>query len=160
MARRTKKGDSGLIILVAIIGLPFVLLAKLIERIGMGWFIFIMTVLIGGVIWYQLDKAKEQRETERLLEEAQRQQIAERLAALTKKYGDQKIAEAIMRRAYWQGQTSEQLKDSLGPAVDIDEKVLKTKRKEVWKYFPAGGNRYGLRITLENDQVIGWDEKT
>jgi hypothetical protein len=36
---------------------------------------------------------------------------------------------------------------------------LKTKRKAVWKYAHRGGNRYGLRITVENNAVVGWDER-
>jgi hypothetical protein len=31
--------------------------------------------------------------------------------------------------------------------------------KEIWKYNHSGGNRYGLRITIENGEVIGWDKK-
>lgn len=41
----------------------------------------------------------------------------------------------------------------------FDQKVLKTKTKEVWKYKPTGKNRYALKITLEDDEVIGWDQK-
>jgi hypothetical protein len=52
------------------------------------------------------------------------------------------------------------LLDSLGHPADIDEKVLKTKKKEIWKYHHMGGNRFGLRITLELNQVVGWDEKS
>ncbi|NNC68303.1 MAG: hypothetical protein HKN83_09745 [Gammaproteobacteria bacterium] len=42
---------------------------------------------------------------------------------------------------------------------DIDQKVLKTKTKEVWKYFPSGRRRYGLRVKQVNGEVVGWDEK-
>ena len=49
--------------------------------------------------------------------------------------------------------------DSLGQPQDIDTKVLKTKKKEIWKYNHNGGNRFGLRITLDNDIVVGWDQK-
>ena len=64
-----------------------------------------------------------------------------------------------MNSEFWVGQTAQQLRESIGDPVDIDQKVLKTKKKEVWKYFPQGKRRYGLRITLENDEVVGWDEK-
>lgn len=47
--------------------------------------------------------------------------------------------------------------DSLGRPLDIDQKVLKT--KEVWKYNQTGKGRYALRITLENGEVVGWDQK-
>ncbi len=82
-----------------------------------------------------------------------------RRAYLMMKYGDPALVDRLMRKMFWVGQTGEQLIDSLGNPVDIDEKVLKTKRKAIWKYFHRGGNRFGLRITVENGQVIGWDEK-
>jgi hypothetical protein len=36
---------------------------------------------------------------------------------------------------------------------------MKTKTKEVWKYHQRGANRYGLKITLENGRVVGWENK-
>ncbi|MFK7816493.1 MAG: hypothetical protein AB8B92_09160 [Gammaproteobacteria bacterium] len=64
-----------------------------------------------------------------------------------------------MKRTLWQGQTAEQVIDALGKPKDIDRKVLKTKTKEIWKYFPSGHRQYDLRITLDNDEVVGWDDK-
>lgn len=84
---------------------------------------------------------------------------AERRAALLAKYQDETIVNRILAREIWLGQTQGQLLDSLGQPHDIDQKVLKTKKKEVWKYGHKGANRYMWRITLENDAVIGWDEK-
>ncbi len=75
------------------------------------------------------------------------------------KYGHTQAAERIIKKTIWVGETTEQLVDSLGKPRDTDENVLKTKRKEVWKYYQRGVNRYGLRIKIENDTVIGWDEK-
>jgi hypothetical protein len=75
------------------------------------------------------------------------------------KYGKSQLAEDIIARRFWTGQTAEQLRDSLGPAVDVDQKVLKTKVKEVWKYAQRGTNRFALRITLDDGIVVGWDEK-
>ena len=75
------------------------------------------------------------------------------------KYADESIVDMIMARQVWQEQTAEQLLDSLGYPADVDQKVLKTKKKEVWKYGHQGSNRYKTRITLENDVVVGWDMK-
>lgn len=83
----------------------------------------------------------------------------QRLEYLKAKYQDPQIVDMIAKKMIWQGQTSEQLIDSIGKPVDIDTKVLKTKKKETWKYRPLGANRYGLKIFLENGVVIGWDEK-
>jgi hypothetical protein len=37
--------------------------------------------------------------------------------------------------------------ESLGGPHGVDKKVLKTVKREVWKYNPRGVNRCGLRIT-------------
>lgn len=58
-----------------------------------------------------------------------------------------------------QRETTEQLLDSLGSPVDIDEKRLKTKTKQTWKYFAKGGRRYGFKVFVEKNVVVGWDEK-
>lgn len=86
-------------------------------------------------------------------------QAAARRARIYRKYGRSEIAERILSKTVWIGETAEQLRDSFGAPIDVDEKVLKTKRKEVWKYVRKGKNRYGLRFTVENGIVVGWDEK-
>lgn len=111
------------------------------EALGqMGWLFVIVgiIVLIGVSIWAN-ERSKQQRRQ-----------------ALLEKYGDSEIVEAIMSRSYWVGQTTEQLRDSLGTPVDIDEQVLKTKVKHTWKYNRRGRNRYGLRVILDNGIVVGW----
>lgn len=82
-----------------------------------------------------------------------------KLAYLMAKYGDAEIAANIYKHGFWHGQTAEQLVDSLGDPHGIDKKLLRTMKREVWKYNPRGVNRYGLRITLDNDTVSGWDHK-
>jgi hypothetical protein len=56
---------------------------------------------------------------------------AVKMAKLVQKYGDTSIAERIMRHCYWQGQTREQLWDSLGPPVAVDDMPMKTRKREV-----------------------------
>lgn len=85
--------------------------------------------------------------------------IALKRSMLIKKYQDENLANKIMQRTLWQGQTAEQLIDAIGEPKDVDEKVLKTKTKQTWKYFPSGRRRYGLRITLDDGIVVGWDKK-
>lgn len=75
------------------------------------------------------------------------------------KYGDEKVVKGIMDKQYWQGQTSEQVKDSLGNPDDIDTKIMKKKTTETWKYHEKGKGRYAFRITLENGLVVGWQGK-
>ncbi|MEW4923944.1 hypothetical protein [Algibacter sp. 2305UL17-15] len=76
-----------------------------------------------------------------------------------KKYNDADLVEKLMTGSFWQGQTKGQLIDSLGHPKDVSELVLKTKKKEIWKYQKTGNNRYALKITIENGEVIGWDQK-
>jgi len=75
------------------------------------------------------------------------------------KYQDEKLVEDLLDETFWQGQTAEQLRDSLGEPLDIDQRVLKTKVKEVWKYEQTGKNRYALKITLDDGVVVSWDQK-
>ena len=84
----------------------------------------------------------------------------ERLRALTERFGSEEIAQDIMVQKFWTGQTEEMLTESLGPPVVVDKQVLKTKRKEVWKYGEARMNQFSLRITLENGRVVSWDQKS
>lgn len=80
-------------------------------------------------------------------------------AKLMMKYKDEELIERLMEEKFWVGQTKEQLIDSLGEPLDVDQKVLKTKVKEVWKYEQTGKNRYALKIKLDDGVVVGWDQK-
>src|SRR5688500_10490002 len=94
-----------------------------------------------------------------LVSGARTKQAAARRAALLAKYRDERIVASIHATPVWIGQNREQQLDSVGRPHDVDQKVVKTKKKEIWKYGHKGGNRYLWRIKLENDSVIGWDEK-
>jgi hypothetical protein len=83
----------------------------------------------------------------------------QRLTYLRSKYSDENIVQLIMRRRFWDGQSEEQLMDSIGKPSRVDKQVLMTKRREVWKYHQTGKNRYRLRITLDHGRVVDWDEK-
>lgn len=84
--------------------------------------------------------------------------LAER-ARLMMKSKDEELIERLKEEKFWVGQTKEQLINSLGEPLDINQKVLKTKVKEVWQYELTGKNRYGLKITLDDGVVVGWDQK-
>jgi hypothetical protein len=75
------------------------------------------------------------------------------------RYGKSALAERLIEKTIWVGETARQLRDSLGPPLDVDQKRLKTKKKEIWKYHRTGSNRYALKITLDDDVVVGWDQK-
>ncbi|WP_218919037.1 DUF2845 domain-containing protein [Thiomonas intermedia] len=83
-----------------------------------------------------------------------------RLAQLIAKHGDSTVAENILKKRFWVGQTADQLKDSLGSPAGIGHKSLKTKKREVWKYNKTGKNRYSLRVTLDDGVVTNFDQKS
>lgn len=141
MARWKSKNESALIALAIIVGLPIWIISKITDSIGAGAFAVIIVVILAAFVFYLIQKR------------------AARLAYLRTKYGDEIIVQKIMQRRFWQGQTMEQLQDSLGNPVSKDNGLLKTRKREVWKYQPSGRNRYRLRITLDNDVVVAWDQK-
>ncbi len=75
------------------------------------------------------------------------------------KYNDEALVEMLMKGQFWQGQTIEQLRDSIGKPEDIGEQILKSKIKETWKYQRIGRNRFALKIFVENGIVVGWDKR-
>lgn len=108
----------------------------------------------------------QRRQAARLLPssaEIERQRKAEELALrtayLSEKYADQSIVQAILDQKIWEGMTAAHLFDSAGEPEAIDQKYMKAKSREIWKYHHQGGNRYLLRVTLENGIVVGWDAK-
>jgi uncharacterized protein len=74
---------------------------------------------------------------------------------LVGKYGAE-IAARIVAHKVWQGMTVEQLTKSWGSPADVDCEIVRTRKKETWKYVPTGKNRFANRIYLENGVVIGW----
>lgn len=83
---------------------------------------------------------------------------AKRRAALAQRFGPQ-IADVIMSRQVWQGQTEQMLLESRGAPAGIDEAVLKTKVKRTYKYEPRPGRRFAFKVTVENGVAVGWDDK-
>lgn len=136
-----KKSESKALIVLGIIAAPFVGITKLVESIGWVIPVFSIVIIVVGYFWHQHNK-KEQR-----------------LQQLRERYNDEELVQKIFNGYFWEGQPEDQLIDSLGQPVEVDRKVLKTKIKEIWKYNHLGANRFGLRITVENGYVIGWDKK-
>lgn len=89
-----------------------------------------------------------------------RKRREERFRTLVERFGSEEIAGDIMDQKFWIGQSSEMLMESLGAPAAIDKQIMKTKRKEVWKYRQVRRNQFALRITLANDRVVGWDKKS
>lgn len=142
MAKRSSKGEGTLIALLVIVGIPIYLVSKVVESVG--WVTPVL-IIVGIVIANFLYKRKKHND---------------RVRYLMNKYNDQEVVDRIMNGYFWQGQTEEQLIDSIGQPAAKDNKVLKTAVRQVWKYNQRGKNRYGLRVTVENGFVVGWDNKS
>ena len=84
---------------------------------------------------------------------------ADKKAQLANKYQDVDTYKRILGFEVWTGQTEDQVRDALGEPWAVDEKVLKTKTKYVWKYEPLGTNSYVKRVTIENGVVVAYDIK-
>lgn len=101
---------------------------------------------------------EDRRQRQAAEEEAKRAEEAARRQMLIELYGEEN-APRIIAREVWQGATREMIEAAHGPPCDVDEKVMKTKTRQILKYRPAGKNRYELKITLENGVVVGWEGK-
>lgn len=89
----------------------------------------------------------------KLHEQARRRKLLEKYS------GDEQVVDRIMRQMMWQGMSSDQLRDSLGAPAAIDRRIFKTKVAETYKYQQSGRNRFRCRVKLENDVVVGWEQK-
>lgn len=115
-----------------------------------GVVVFVLFVIV--VVGLAAQRSNNQRKAREQAEQASR----ERYAWLVSRFGPD-AANAITAGRYWQGQTAEQLELSLGRPADVDEHVMPSKVKHVYKYRPMGFGRFGLRVTLENGVVVGWE---
>lgn len=71
----------------------------------------------------------------------------------------QEGAAAFVQRQIWYGAPRDAVLELYGNPVSVDDKMLKTKVVEVFKYQPLAKNRYGLKVTLENGAVTEWETK-
>jgi hypothetical protein len=136
MARRNAgKEFVGLGVLI-VIGAVVLTVSKVVDSIGFTTVVVAAILVIVGMVWLKFAKR------------------AKRLAYLRGKYGDESVVQHIMSKTLWQGETAEQVRDSIGLPSSMDNNLLKTRKREVWKYHQHGRGRYRLRVTLDNDVVI------
>jgi len=140
MARRSSSAEASLIVLAIVVGLPIYLAMKVIDVTG--W-IVPLVVIVAIVALVMASQASKRRK---------------RIEELRRKYPED-IVQRILAGQIWQGQTEGQLIDALGSPAEVDRKVLKTMRREIWKYGRMSARRFRLRIIVENGTVAGWDHK-
>jgi hypothetical protein len=78
-----------------------------------------------------------------------------RREGLIARYGEV-VAARIFAHEVWQGMTEDQVVESWGAPVDVDDEIRKSTRKQTWKYTQTGKNRFARKVFLENGVVIGW----
>ncbi|MFK7912463.1 MAG: DUF2845 domain-containing protein [Pseudomonadales bacterium] len=110
--------------------------------------------MAASIGWATLLGARFLRDTWRNYREIRKRE------ALLERFGDPAIVDDLLAQVIWQGETAAQVQASLGEPVAIEAKARRTKKQEVWKYGHEGGNRYRLRITLDDDIVARWDLRT
>ncbi|MCU0431437.1 MAG: hypothetical protein MUF42_15845 [Cytophagaceae bacterium] len=109
----------------------------------MEWIIFIFVVILSFLLMGYYSHRADQEKRKKFLQ----------------KYQNEELVKRLMNNEFWQGQSKQELEDSLGKPENISTQVLKSKTKEIWKYNEKKKNQYTLKITLENDIVVGWDKK-
>lgn len=123
-------------------------------------------LVLGGGLWgawrleqkAQEEAQKAQEEAQRAREEARKAREEKRKRKLTDRFGPD-VAQRILSKEFWQGATHEMIAESLGAPLEIDEKVLKSKTKHVYKYNELGKGRYALRVMFEDGICVGWEDK-
>jgi len=136
MARRNSGRQFAGLGVFILIGAVVSAVLKVVDSIGFTTVVVAAILVIVGMVWLKIAKR------------------AKRLAYLRGKYGDESVVQHIMSKTLWQGETAEQVRDSIGLPSSMDNNLLKTRKREVWKYHPHGRGRYRLRVTLDNDVVI------
>lgn len=142
MSKRMTKKERDTLGLLVILGLIGWGVTKILQTTG---FIILLILCIVAICAFALFKQSQKNR---------------RIEYFRRKYADETVVQQLMQRKYWRGQTRDQLIDSRGEPEKKENKMLKTIKREVWKYDRRGINRYGLRITLDNDIVVEWDDKT
>lgn len=85
---------------------------------------------------------------------------------LTKKYGDEELADKIMKGSLWKGQTEEQLIDSVGRPTYFVQEEITSRTRDIWmyeqdkakygRYRDFGTKKPKFEVYLENGIVMSW----
>ncbi len=157
MARRTRAQDKliGFLVLIAIV----IWVAKAAFDLAMlqsPTFYFGLGALAGAVVLIRAGLRWNRRRREVAANELAFQQ---RRAELVQRYSDPSVIDQILQGSLWHDMTKQQLIDAWGHPDDVETKVMKTKVREIYKFGRIGVNQFRRRAVLENDCVVGWEEK-
>jgi hypothetical protein len=68
------------------------------------------------------------------------------------------MATRAMNGEIAQGDSRDFVEAALGDPDDISERVMKEKTRHVLKYGRINARSFAMKITLENDEVVGWEQ--
>jgi hypothetical protein len=109
-----------------------------------GWLIWLIaTPVLLALLWWQLRRGLRLMRRQNLLS----------------RFDDPAMVDTILEGRIAQGMTAEMVVAVWGEPEDLDETVMKTKRKTEMKYNQTGKNRFGTRVHLEDGIVVGWEVK-
>jgi hypothetical protein len=83
----------------------------------------------------------------------------QRREALFSKYGNDQVVQDIIDGVVRQGMTLGMVLDSWGNPAAVDEKVYRTKTKQILKYHPGPRRTFASRVTVEDGIVVGWVQR-
>jgi hypothetical protein len=142
--------------------LVFGVLGQVSRAAGPGGVMILLVLVVGAWIGVAVLKRRarlKREEEQRLLAAAQNadfeRQVADRFQDLVQRFGEVN-ANRIVGKTLWQGATAEMIHEMLGTPENVSSKVLKTLKRDVWKYNRLDARRYGLQVTLENEVCVGW----
>lgn len=81
-----------------------------------------------------------------------------RLRKLIGRYSNPEVANLIVQRKIWKGQTEKQLLDSHGEPANR-QRTTADPECETWVYKPRGLSKYPLRIMLNHGCVATWEPR-
>jgi hypothetical protein len=140
VARRSSKAEGQLILILLFVAAPVYGISQVLSVTGWVLPLLALAGIVALVVGVRAAKHRE------------------RVTSLRSKYPED-IVQRILAGSVWHGQTEAQLIDALGRPAEVDQKVLKTLRREIWKYGRLSAKRFRLRVTIENGYVAGWDQK-
>src|SRR5271155_2414088 len=107
MTKRLTKLEVNLLGVLLIVGAIALASQRILEVTGYVFPLVSIAAIIGAFGWHSRNKKRR------------------RLEYLRSKYPDETIVQRILQRGFWEGQTSDQLADSLGTPANVDKKMMK-----------------------------------
>ncbi len=147
----TKPSGCGRLIGILLVIYLLIAVFRNISAAHLSLIIVVLVIITGAFFWSKRKRAADAAAAEEAARQARTSELLERFGA--------ENTRRILDGELWVGATSEMVMAMLGPPSRLEERILKTKTKTVYKYFQTGLNRFALRVTLDDGVVVKWDDK-